>query len=103
MHGIHDDGRGEELAEGRSLRRVVFLGRQEGLQLLADGLPAWFVLPGLPIREDRQGDRAETPEPGKYVPFIGSGPPVLVFEGFQRAYGREDVAGLGHGAGRREE
>ena len=102
VHRGHDDGRGEELAKRRPLGALVFLGRQERFQLLANGLPAVLETAGDRIGEDGYGDRAEAAEPGKYVPFIGSGPPMLGFQGFQRADGREDVAGLGLLAGRGE-
>ncbi len=44
VHGVHDDGRGEELAEGGPLGGVVFLGRQQGFELVAEGLPAGVLV-----------------------------------------------------------
>ena len=99
VHGRHDDGGGEELAEGRPLGGVVFLGGEERLELLADGLPAVLEAAG-----DGSGkiERATAPKPPKRggPALVVGGRAVLALDGLERADRGEDVAGFGFFAGR---
>ena len=92
-----DDGRRRvEGVEGGALGAVVFLRREQRLQLLAERLPAGILVSaGDRIGEDRQGDRAEAGEAGERLPFLRRGRPLLLLDALQRADGGEDVAGLG--------
>ena len=82
VHGTHDDGRGEELAEGRPPGGVVFLGGEERPELLADGLPAVLEAAGVRVGEDGEGDGPESAEAGERVPFIGSEAAAARIRGF---------------------
>ena len=92
-----DDGRRRvEGVEGGALGAVVFLGRQQRLQLLAEGLPAGIlVAAGDRVGENREGDRPEAGEAGERLLLLGRGGPLLLLDAFQGADGGEDVAGLG--------
>ena len=96
MHGRDDGGRGVEGVEGGALGAVVFLGREQRFQLLAEGLPAGvLVAAGDRVGEDRQGDRPEAGEAGERLLLLRRGGPLLLLDGLQGADGGEDVAGLG--------
>ena len=105
VDGGDDGGRGVEGVEGGALGAVVFLGREQRFQLLAEGLPAGIlVAAGDRIGEDRQGDRPEAGEAGERLLLLRCGGPLLLLDGLQRADGGDDVAGLGFlaaGDGRR--
>jgi hypothetical protein len=67
-----DGGRRVEGVEGRALGAVVFGGRQQRRQFLAECLPAGvLVFAGDGIGEDREGDRTEAAEAGKRLFFFG--------------------------------
>ena len=71
-------------------------GRQQRLQLLAEGLPAGIlVAAGDRVGEDRQGDRPEAGEAGERLLLLRGGGPLLLLDGLEGADGGEDVAGLG--------
>ena len=79
------------------LRRIVFLGRQQGFAARRRG-PASRRPCNWPVTGSgkmRQGHGPEAAEAGEYAPFIGSGRPLLPLDGLQRADGGDDVAGLG--------
>ena len=80
-----DDGRRRiEGVEGGAFGAVVFLGRKQRFQLLADGLPAGIlVTAGDRIGENRQGHRPEAGEAGERLFFLGGGGPLLLLDGFQ--------------------
>ena len=66
VHGGDDGRRRVEGVEGGALGAVVFLGREQRLQFLAQGLPAGILVSaGDRIGKDRQGDRAEAGEAGE--------------------------------------
>ena len=90
-------GRGVEGVEGGALGAVVFLGREQRFQLVAEGLPAGvLVAAGDRVGEDRQGDRPRSRRSGRAsaAPPAVAGP-LLLLDGLQGADGGEDVAGLG--------
>jgi hypothetical protein len=91
----HRDWRGEKLVEGRALGAVVFLGREEGFQFLADLLPAGLERAGNRIGEDGERDRAEAGEAGEDFLFFGNGrstPPPLPRSSCARARHRSGRA-----------
>ena len=66
VHGRDDGGRGVEGVEGGAFGRVVFLGREQRFQLLAEGLPAGvLVAAGDRVGEERQGHGPEAAEAGE--------------------------------------
>jgi hypothetical protein len=86
--------------EGGALGAVVFVGRQQRLQLVAEDLPAGvLVRASHRIGEDRQSHRPESAEAGEDAPLALGGGAVIVLEGFQSADGGDDVSGLGLLAG----
>jgi len=81
--------------ERRPFGTVVFLWGQEGLQLLPQHLPACIaVSAGDGIGEQAERDRPEAGEPGEGLLFLSRGEPAFLFNGFQCADRRNDVAGL---------
>ena len=92
-----DDGRRRvEGVEGGAFGAVVFLGREQRLQLLAEGLPAGIlVAAGDRIGENRQGDRPEAGEAGERLLLLRRGGPLLLLDGLEGADGGDDVAGFG--------
>ena len=92
-----DDGRRRvEGVEGGAFGAVVFVGRQQRLQFLAQGLPAGIlVAAGDRIGEDRQGDRPEAGEAGERLFLLRRGGPLFFLDLLQGADGGDDVAGLG--------
>ncbi len=99
VHGRHDDGRGEELAERRPLGRIVLLFGEQGFELVAEGLPAVLVAAGDRVGEQRQRHRPEAAEAGERIPFLVGRRAVLPLDVLQGADGGEEVAGLGLLAG----
>ena len=83
VHGRHDDGGGEELAEGRPLGAVVLLGGEERLEFLADGLPAVLEPAGDGIGEDREGDGPEAAESAEGLHLVVGGRAVLPLDGLE--------------------
>ena len=82
VDGGNDGRRGVEGVEGGPLGAVIFLGRQQRLQLLADGLPAGvLVIAGDRIGEDRQGDGSEAGETGEYLLLVGRCGPLFLLDG----------------------
>ena len=60
---VDDDGRGVEGVEGGALGRIVFLGREQGFELLAQGLPAGvLVAAGDGIGKERQRHGPKPPK-----------------------------------------
>ena len=60
------------------LARVVFLGREQGFQLVAEDLPAGvLVTAGDRIGKQRQGHRPEAAEAGEDLPLVGGGRSLL--------------------------
>ena len=71
VDGGDDGGRRVEGVEGGALGAVVFLRREQRLQLFAEGLPAGvLVAAGDRIGEYRQGHRTEAAEAGKNPHFL---------------------------------
>ena len=71
VDGGDDGGRRVEGVEGGALGAVVFLGRKQRLQLLAEGLPAGvLVAAGDRIGKNREGDRPEAGEAGECLLFF---------------------------------
>ena len=96
MDRVDDGRRCVEGVECGALGAVVFDGREQRLQFLADGLPSGvLVLAGDRVGEDREGDGTEAGEPGEDLFLLGGRGPSFVLEGLERADGRDDVAGLG--------
>ena len=96
VHGRDDDGRGVEGVEGGALGAVVLLGRKQRVQLLAEGLPAAPC--SVPVTGSGKIDRATAPKPPKRASACrssGGGRPLFLLDGFKRADGGDDVAGLG--------
>ena len=83
VHG-GDDGRGGvEGVERGALGAVVFLGREQRLQFLAEGLPdGVLVAAGHGIGKDREGDGTEAREAGQRVPLGRRGRPLLALDRF---------------------
>src|SRR5262249_13091232 len=95
VHGGDDGGRGVEGVEGGAAGAVVFFSGPQCLPLFAECLPARVLVASLGwIREKREGNRTETAKAGERFLFFGSRRPLLLLDGFQRADGGEDVAGL---------
>ena len=92
-----DDGRRRvEGVEGGALGAVVFLGRKQRLQLLAECLPAGIlVAAGDRVGEYREGDRPEAGEAGERLLLLQGGGPLLLLDALEGADGGEDVAGFG--------
>ncbi len=92
-----NDGRGRvKSVEGRALGAVILLCREQRLQLLAEGLPTRvLVLAATGMGKDGERHRPEAGEAGKGLFFFESGKPLVALDGFERADGGEDVAGLG--------
>jgi len=66
------------------------------LEFFADSLPrVVLVFAGDRVGEDRQGDGAETAEPGQDRFLVAGCGPILGFDRLERFDGGEDVAGLG--------
>ena len=96
MDGRDDGGRGVEGVEGGALGAVVFLGREQRLQFLAEGLPAGVLV--RPVTGSGKIERATGPKPAKRASVCfssGGGGPLLLLDGLEGADGGEDVAGLG--------
>src|SRR5262249_26780668 len=82
--------------ESRALSAVVFLRREQRLQLTAEGLPTRvLVMAATVMGKDRQGYRPESGEARKRLFFLRSCWPLLLLDGFQGANGDDDVSGLG--------
>ena len=95
VHGRDDGRRGVEGVEGGALGAGVFLGREQRLQLLAEGLPGGvLVAAGDRVGEDRQGDGAESAEAGQRLPLLWRGGPLFLLDALEGADGGEDVAGF---------
>jgi hypothetical protein len=63
VHGRHDRGNPEELAESHPLSRVIFLKAEQALQFATDLIPAPVLVTARDrVGEDRQGHRAESAE-----------------------------------------
>src|SRR5262249_8932824 len=89
-------GRSVKSVESRALSAVVFLWRQQRLQLIAQGLPAGVLEMATDrIGEYRQGYRPEAGEPGKLLFFLTCCRSLLLLNGLESADGGEDVPGLG--------
>ena len=89
-------GEVKNCVEGGAFGRVVFLGREQGFQLVAEGLPAGvLVAAGDRIGEERQGHGPEAAEAGEGLPLVGGGGRCSRSIGLQGADGGDDVAGLG--------
>ena len=96
VHGRDDGGRGVEGVEGGAFGAIVFVGREQRFELVAERLPAGvLVAAGDGIGKDRQGHGPEAAEAGECCLLVGRGPALLLLDGLQRADGGDDVAGLG--------
>ena len=101
MDGSDDDGRRIEGVERGAFGAVVFLRRQQRFQFLTQCLPARILVGALHrIGEYREGDRAEAGKTGEHLFFLASCQALFLLDGFQRADGGDDVAGLGFLAAR---
>ena len=96
VHRLHDHRRGVEGGKGRAPGAGVVLGRQEGLELVPQLLPAGvFVVAGDRVGEDAQGHRAEAGEAGEHGALLGGGGPLGLLDGLERADRGQDGAGFG--------
>ena len=96
MNRVDDGRRRVEGVERGSLGAVVFDGREQRLQFLAEGLPSGvLVLAGDRVGEDREGDGTKPGEPAKELFLLGGRGASFVFEGLERPDRRDDVTGLG--------
>ena len=71
VHGDDHGRRGVEGVEGGAFGRVVFRGREQGFELLAERLPAGvLVAAGDRVGKERQRHGAEAAETGQDLPFV---------------------------------
>jgi hypothetical protein len=92
----NDRRRGVKSVESRALSGVVFLRRQQRLEFFPDCLPAGILETAANrIGKDREGNRPEAGEAGKYLFFLRSCDPLILLDGLEGADGGEDVAGFG--------
>ena len=82
MHRGHHGGGGIEGVKRRALGTVILLGREEGLQFVADDLPRCILVPSRDrIRKNRQGNRPESAEAGQRLPFFRTGGSAFALDG----------------------